>query len=204
MPNAQEAESGEALMTKTMLQHLQDQAADWPEIPEILWAITEISQLRGNLSLAEEGLAAATQEIERLRLLIQTWNDWEETTRMADWFARGQEIERLTKERDFARTVQSAENQRMTIWVEIQVAGGSPIEEVTAKALELANRLQIPVHFKFNGVSCWGEPGDDPARFARQWLAASQAGGKYPSCTSRDMIAYARERDAQRRGDVGE
>lgn len=92
-------------MTKTMLQHLQDQAADWPEIPEILWAITEITQLRGNLSLAEEGLAAATQEIERLRLLIQTWNDWEETTRMADWFARGQEIERLTKERDVARTV---------------------------------------------------------------------------------------------------
>jgi hypothetical protein len=87
----------------------------------------------------------------------------------------------------------------MTIWVEIQVAGGSPIEEVTQEAIALANRLQIAVHFKFNGVSCWGEPGDDPARFARQWLAASEAGGAYPSCTSRDMVKYNAERDAERR-----
>ena len=87
----------------------------------------------------------------------------------------------------------------MTVWVEIQVAGGSPIEEVTQEAIELANRLQIPVHFKFNDVSCWGEPGDDPVRFARQWLAASEGTGKYKSCTSRDMIAYNRAREEKAR-----
>lgn len=87
----------------------------------------------------------------------------------------------------------------MTIWVEIQVAGGSPIEEVTQEAIDLANRLQIPVHFKFNDVSCWGEPGDDPARFAKQWHAAAAGHGKYKACTSRDMVKYNAERDALRR-----
>jgi hypothetical protein len=88
----------------------------------------------------------------------------------------------------------------MTIWVEIQVAGGSHIKEVTQEAIALANRLQIPVHFKFNDVSCWGEPGDDPARFARQWRAAAEGDSKYKSCTSRDMVKYAREREERERG----
>jgi hypothetical protein len=33
----------------------------------------------------------------------------------------------------------------MTIWIEIKVAAGSPIEEVMQEAIDLANRLQIPV-----------------------------------------------------------
>jgi hypothetical protein len=86
-----------------------------------------------------------------------------------------------------------------SVWVEIKVGGGAHIDDATREAIALANRLQCPVHFEFCGVSCWGEPGDDPARFARQFTAAQEAGGKYPSCTSRDMVAYLREQESRER-----
>jgi hypothetical protein len=37
------------------------------------WLLGEVEQLRGNLSLAEEGLAAATQEVQRLQHALSFW-----------------------------------------------------------------------------------------------------------------------------------
>ncbi len=91
----------------------------------------------------------------------------------------------------------------MTIWIEIKVAGGSHIEEGTKEASELAKRVGIAVHFKFNDVSCWTEPdGVSPEIFAHRWHAAANGDGKYRACTNRVLEAD-RTMGLQRSSDNG-
>jgi hypothetical protein len=74
----------------------------------------------------------------------------------------------------------------MTIWVEIKVQGGTPINDAAAEASEVSKRLGCAVHFTFNDVSCWAEPdGVSAEEFAQRWKLAFDAGGNHQTCTNR-------------------
>lgn len=75
----------------------------------------------------------------------------------------------------------------MSMWIEAKVGGGTPIEEATRDACDLAARLGFPVHFKFNDVSCWAEPyGVTPEEFAARLKLAVEGTG-HRVCTNRVM-----------------
>lgn len=52
----------------------------------------------------------------------------------------------------------------MSIDIKVNVNPGSSIEDAAIECVTLANRLKIPVEFKFNDVNCYARPGGDPAK----------------------------------------
>ena len=55
------------------------------------------------------------------------------------------------------------------IYLEVDVYPGEPIEHVATKTLHLANRLNLNVHFDFNGVFCIARPGDSEDTIIKQY-----------------------------------
>lgn len=54
----------------------------------------------------------------------------------------------------------------MSLFLDVEVSGGTSIEEAAQDAIDLANRIDITVLFRFNGVRCMACPGDDPVEQA--------------------------------------
>lgn len=57
----------------------------------------------------------------------------------------------------------------MSLFLDVEVSGGTSIEEAAQDAIDLANRIDITVLFRFNGVRCMACPGDDPRLLVDRW-----------------------------------
>lgn len=72
----------------------------------------------------------------------------------------------------------------MSLYLEVKVFGGSPIEIAAHDACELASELKLTVTFDFNGVHCMVLPGGDSKTLVRNWRIASDRGGSYPMAST--------------------
>ena len=57
----------------------------------------------------------------------------------------------------------------MDIYLEVNALAGSSIDRTCTQVVELADRICIPVHFRFNGVTCIAHPGDKAGELATAW-----------------------------------
>ncbi len=68
----------------------------------------------------------------------------------------------------------------MSLSLEVNVYGGTPIEIAAHDACELARELKITITFDFNGVHCMALPGGDSKTLVHNWNIARDRGGQYP------------------------
>lgn len=50
-----------------------------------------------------------------------------------------------------------------SFFLKLEVSPGSLLDKCATEAIDIANRTQINVTFKFNGIECMACPGDNPA-----------------------------------------
>jgi hypothetical protein len=77
----------------------------------------------------------------------------------------------------------------VSLSIEVKVWGGTSIDLAAEDAINLANRLSIPVRFKFNDVQCMAHPGGDPKVLADNWRVSADRGGMYPMASSNPRSA---------------
>ncbi len=61
---------------------------------------------------------------------------------------------------------------RMSLRLELDVLGGAPIEDTIAHALDVAQKLNLPVAFNFNGIRLNVSPGRPPDDVLRAYHEA--------------------------------
>lgn len=61
---------------------------------------------------------------------------------------------------------------KSALWLTIEVAPGTRIEDACEDAVKLADTLGVIVWFKFNSVKCGARPGDDASLLADNWQRA--------------------------------
>ena len=69
----------------------------------------------------------------------------------------------------FERLVRRMEKTMSGLWITVEAAPGSNIDDVTKQAVALANKLEMTVWFDFNGVKCLARPGDDAMALKHSW-----------------------------------
>ena len=57
------------------------------------------------------------------------------------------------------------------LWLTVEVAPGSSINEAAPEAVALANKTGITIWFDFNGVRCLARAGDDPDMIVADFFA---------------------------------
>lgn len=68
---------------------------------------------------------------------------------------------------------------RPDLHIDVEVYGGAHIPHAIEQMVALANRLQIGVWAKLNGVRVGAHPGDDAAKLAERWDAALASGREW-------------------------
>lgn len=71
-----------------------------------------------------------------------------------------------------------------SLYVDVGVYGGVPVEFACAEACALAERLNVTVHFKFNDVKCMAIPGGKAKDLIANWRAAASAPSNYPMAST--------------------
>jgi hypothetical protein len=59
--------------------------------------------------------------------------------------------------------------------IKLETMGGEEISDCFQEAIELSNRIQFDVEFKFNGVTCFVKPGGSVRRGVEEWNEALQS-----------------------------
>lgn len=57
------------------------------------------------------------------------------------------------------------------LWLTVEVAPGSSIQEAAPEAVALANKTGITIWFDFNGVRCLARAGDNPDMIVADFFA---------------------------------
>lgn len=62
-----------------------------------------------------------------------------------------------------------------SLHLKVEVLGGSSIHDACKEACDLADRINVTIDFKFNGVTCIAHPGTDPSDLAKNWDTVLQS-----------------------------
>lgn len=84
-----------------------------------------------------------------------------------------------------------------SLHLNVEVLGGSSIHDACKEACDLADRINVTVDFKFNGVTCIAHPGTDPGDLAKNWNAVLQSKfqHKFATGTTRQYIESGAEHE---------
>jgi hypothetical protein len=63
--------------------------------------------------------------------------------------------------------------------IKLETMGGEEISDCFQKAIDLANRIQFDVEFKFNGVTCFVKPGGSVRKGVEEWNDALKIGNQH-------------------------
>ena len=63
--------------------------------------------------------------------------------------------------------------------IKLETMGGEEISDCFQKAIDLANRIQFDVEFKFNGVTCFVKPGGSVRKGVGSWNEAISSTSQY-------------------------
>lgn len=74
---------------------------------------------------------------------------------------------------------------RGTLYLDVEVYGGSNIFDTCVDAIELATRIGISIWFNFNSVRCLARPEDDPEKLAAEWERALHSDSSYKFASTR-------------------
>ena len=81
------------------------------------------------------------------------------------------------------------------LYLDVEIYGGSHIEDACDELVALSSRLNISVWASFNGVKLHARPGDNPGRIADAYNAARKRKDSYPIASDRGPTIRISERD---------
>lgn len=55
------------------------------------------------------------------------------------------------------------------LWITVEVPPGATISSACDQAVALANKIELTIWFKFNGIKCLALPGDNPRKIESNW-----------------------------------